>query len=200
VACEPCILPAYDEDKYLAWQRSGLPVTMLPCAPPEVYSWSKMSKPGHSGAESERFRAARQLEWARGLGHSRIGVHHRSEDISVQGSRRGALNTLAKSTSRHFVTNDASGVRTLTGLEAARLHGYPEPAIRAYYTVRSHDQVQSCVGDGFTVVAVRDLFLELLRATGWLPRGRLAAALPHNVRYALAQRGRIVGAVIPPKG
>lgn len=100
--------------------------------------------------------------------HSRIGVHHRSKDIGVQGLLRGALDTRSPEHQRQHFANNASCASTLKGVEETRLHGFPEHAVRAYYTVSSHDKVQTCVGD--MVVAVRDLYQELLWLMGWLPR------------------------------
>ena len=169
---EQCLLPPYSEEKYDLWLRSGLSILFLPCAPAEVYSRAKMAKKGHPGTQSKRFVAAEEMQLQRGKSHSKVGVHHRKDEISCTTVARGSVSTLARSTSRAYVMNDERGPRTLTGLEAARAHGYPEGAIEAYYAVRSHDQVQSDVGDGFTIPAVSALLLRLLQKTGFLPDGK----------------------------
>ena len=70
--------------------------------------------------------------------------------------------TLTKSGA--YMLRDAAGVRTLTGREVAKLHGYPERVVAAFEAVASSNQIVAAVGDGFAVLVVRDLLKAALRA------------------------------------
>jgi hypothetical protein len=57
------------------------------------------------------------------------------------------VQTVMMSLARHPVLADRVGPRTFTGLETARLFGYPDWAIDAFYSVCRSDAVLSFVGD-----------------------------------------------------
>lgn len=62
---------------------------------------------------------------------------------------------------------DAYGMRSITGGEVAKLHGYPPRVVKAYEAVASSGQIVAAVGDGFVIGVVRDVIKAAVRAAGF---------------------------------
>jgi hypothetical protein len=65
---------------------------------------------------------------------------------------------------REHLLRDAHGVRSMTGGEVAKLHGYPPRVVAAYEAAASSGQLVAAVGDGFVINVVRDVLKTALRA------------------------------------
>ena len=106
-------------------------------------------------------RAVAKLPFVRGHKFSHVVTFHFNRVTFIE-KTYGVAPTLTKAGA--YMLRDAHGVRTLTGREVAKLHGYPEPVVEAYAAVASSNQIVAGVGDGFVFPVVRDLLKAALRA------------------------------------
>ena len=97
----------------------------------------------------------------RGRKTSRVVTFHFDRVTQIE-KTYGVAPTLTKSGA--YLLRDAFGVRTLTGGECARLHGYPPRVVAAYEAAASSGQLVAAVGDGFVIGVVRDVLKAALRA------------------------------------
>jgi hypothetical protein len=115
-------------------------------------------------ADSELALAAQavaKLPFLRGRKTSRVVTFHFDRVTQIE-KTYGVAPTLTKSGA--YLLRDAFGVRTLTGGECARLHGYPPRVVAAYEAAASSGQLVAAVGDGFVIGVVRDVLKAALKA------------------------------------
>jgi len=115
-------------------------------------------------ADSELSLAAQavaKLPFLRGRQTSRVVTFHFDRVTQIE-KTYGVAPTLTKSGA--YLLRDAYGVRSLTGGECARLHGYPPRVVAAYEAAASSGQLVAAVGDGFVVGVVRDVLKAALKA------------------------------------
>jgi site-specific DNA-cytosine methylase len=175
-----CILPAFDPR---ASARAGA------MAPPSSYAMTPVQKKklasavlaahraGRKGSitEAQRAKAAKvcekelsiaaravaKLPLVRGRTTSRVVTFHFNRVTQIERTY-GVAPTLTKSGA--YLLRDAFGVRSMTGAEVAKLHGYPPRVIAAYEAVASSGQIVAAVGDGFVINVVRDVIKAAVRA------------------------------------
>jgi hypothetical protein len=115
-------------------------------------------------ADSELALAAQavaKLPFLRGRNTLRVVTFHFDRVTQIE-KTYGVAPTLTKSGA--YLLRDAFGVRTLTGGECARLHGYPPRVVAAYEAAASSGQLVAAVGDGFVIGVVRDVLKAALKA------------------------------------
>jgi site-specific DNA-cytosine methylase len=115
-------------------------------------------------ADSELALAAQavaKLPFLRGRKTSRVVTFHFDRVTQIE-KTYGVAPTLTKSGA--YLLRDAFGVRTLTGGECARLHGYPPRVVAAYEAAASSGQLVAAVGDSFVIGVVRDVLKMALKA------------------------------------
>jgi hypothetical protein len=106
-------------------------------------------------------RAVAKLPLVRGRVTSRVVTFHFNRVTQIERTY-GVAPTLTKSGA--YLLRDAFGVRSMTGGEVAKLHGYPQRVIAAYEAVASSGQIVAAVGDGFVINVVRDVIKAAVRA------------------------------------
>ena len=106
-------------------------------------------------------RAVAKLPFIRGHKFSHVVTYHYDRITYIE-KTYGVAPTLTKSGA--YMLRDAAGVRTLTGREVAKLHGYQEREVAAFEAAASSNQIVAAVGDGFVVLVMRDLLKAALRA------------------------------------
>ena len=106
-------------------------------------------------------RAVGQLPFVRGRSVSRVVTFHFNRVTQIERTY-GVAPTLTKSGA--YLLRDAHGVRSMTGGEVAKLHGYPPRVVAAYEAAASSGQLVAAVGDGFVINVVRDVLKAALRA------------------------------------
>jgi len=110
---------------------------------------------------SKAAQAVWQLPLLRRRNHSKVVTYHFDKLIDIK-HKYGVAPTLVKANSGAYMIRDSFGVRVLTGLEVAKIHGYPLSAITAYQSVATSNQITEAVGDGFVIAVVRDVLKEAL--------------------------------------
>ena len=179
-----CILPAFDPLKRSAAARARM-------APPSCYAMTAVQKRKlaeaalamHRAGRSKQLSAAQRaktlkvceeelsiaaravakLPYVRDRAYSRVVTFHFNRVTQIENTY-GVAPTLTKSGT--YLLRDAYGVRSMTGGEVAKLHGYPQRVIKAYEAVASSGQIVAAVGDGFVIGVVRDVIKAALRAAG----------------------------------
>ena len=172
-----CILPAFDPRA-----RAGA------VAPPSSYAMTPVQKKklasavlaahraGRKGSitKAQRAKAAKvcekelsiaaravaKLPLVRGRLTSRVVTFHFNRVTQIERTY-GVAPTLTKSGA--YLLRDAFGVRSMTGAEVAKLHGYPQRVIAAYEAVASSGQIVAAVGDGFVINVIRDVIKAAVR-------------------------------------
>ena len=161
VVLDGVILPPHDEELEAAFVASGAPETSRPCAPLSCYSVAKQALgTAREHAQSKRFSRVEALRLHARTGRSHVAVDQPKRLSVASGSferragharggvrRRAMASTVMLSSSRCLVLADRLGPRTFTGLETARLFGYPEWATAAFYSVVKSDKLMGFVGD-----------------------------------------------------